>query len=236
MAGTLFSPDSPKVQAQAATPVFDPNAQIWKDVKRLRAALGGLQARKNDLAPYPVKSAKELMMKFRRAVDEYSLVCYSVYAEQAILPKEKGCIVSICMTWRLQSLKDGSYLEVAIPTLGADTQDKATGKAITYGWKYFVSYLCSLPDADIKQVWDAGADLVDNDDKPLPTNEPKGISEVDKMSIINNILAAKTIDEYETRIAEMKATCSKITQVAVYHKVKHKRAELEKAIAESGQS
>lgn len=176
-----------KVIADARIATEPPaDAKIWGDLKLLRAAIGGLQAKQAKEVPFPVKSAKELMTKFRKAMDRYQMSCRPVYAEQHALKREKGSAVSVAMIWRITS-SDGSFLDIAVPSFGTDAQDKATGKAITYGWKFAIMYLLSLPDADIKSVWEEPTDISkDTDSVHGPTAQ----------DVVSAILATRDVTEF----------------------------------------
>lgn len=132
------------------------------------------------------------------------MLCYPVHTEFSLVPKEKGAIAYATYTFRLVS-DDGSYLDVVCTSEGADAQDKAAGKCMTYGWKFALIYTLCLPDADIKEDW--GEDeLTDSDSDFEPTMEPAGISAVNLKSYQQRISTAQSLDEYASIVSEAKTT------------------------------
>jgi len=201
--------DSPILSVDARD--ITPRGDIPRLFITLRKALGGFKAemvkKKNaddKVPPYAVKSAKVLMSKFRRACDRYDVLCYPVSVQSQLSPTGKGAFIHAVYTIRFVALSDMSYLDVVCNTLGADAQDKAAGKAFTYGWKYALIYSMLLPDADIKEVWDEiGEDDTDND--PEPTNEPGGITKPNLASYVDRACLAKSLEEFTGIITEMRS-------------------------------
>lgn len=179
-----------------------PTGNIVKDFIRLRKGLGGLMAVSGTGAPFPVKSAKNLMKKFRLACDKLDLLCYPVATELNLVPTGKGAIVYATLTFRFVSTSDNSFIDVVCITEGADSQDKAAGKAFTYGWKFAVLYSMLLPDGDVKEEWD---DVPDTDDDFTPTAEPSGISKPVLSEYVGKACAAKSLDEWTAIAAELRA-------------------------------
>lgn len=153
--------------------------QIHAGLIALRKAIGGLQAvrapqAKIDakLAPsFAVKSAKDLGIKLRDALDETGLVCFVVGQQGGNLEVEKGTAAYVQTLIRVGA-PDGSYVDFAGSGHGADRDDKAGGKASTYAWKDALVKGLNLPDAE----------MVDTDDEvgnspqrkaavPLPSKE-----------------------------------------------------------------
>ena len=210
------------------SPVYGPDAKIWDDIKKLRRAIGGLQAKKGGEVPFPVKSAKELMGKFRRAMDTFNMDCFPVYVEQTPVPVGKGSAVALAMIWRLRS-SDGSFLDISVPSYGADNQDKSTGKAITYGWKFAIMYLLSLPDADIKGVWEESASThADNDTVAEPLSEPNPDFKADLAAVY----ASSTVEEFTSAMAILKSKHPKPLIIKEVPKLTAHKKKLEEANAE----
>lgn len=198
--------DARKYEAPSA------KSKIYRDIIKIRKAIGGLKAVKakpkegEKTVPFAVKSAAVLMHKFRRALDRFNMLCYPVHTEFSLVPKEKGAIAYATYTFRLVS-DDGSYLDVVCTSEGADAQDKAAGKCMTYGWKFALIYTLCLPDADIKEDW--GEDeLADSDSDFEPTNEPGGISATSTASYIKRISEAPDLDTYNSIVADAKVSLS----------------------------
>jgi hypothetical protein len=134
--------------------------KIHADLKALRSKIGGLKAEKKTGVSFQIKSAKDLMIKLRPALDELDMNCYPVAMTGQSVPVDKGTMADVTCVYRFVS-SDGSYVDMAGFGQGVDSQDKAGGKAITYAWKALNIYGNSLPDKD----------MVDADDDEKPTKE-----------------------------------------------------------------
>lgn len=130
---------------------------ILQAFKTLREKVGNLKAKKKDGVKFKVRSAEELSDKLRKAEDAAGVISYPVLAGGNGYPVEDGTLASVCLTIRVKALSDGSYIDIAGFGLGADTQDKAGGKAMTYGWKA----------AFIQALQAGGADDTDDTDTPI---------------------------------------------------------------------
>lgn len=217
----------PKLSARIAERPPDATKKVYTDLIKLRKGIGGLKAVKakakdgEKTVPFAVKSAAVLMNKFRAGLDKLNMLCYCVGADFSIIPRDKGSIAYAVYTIRIVS-SDGSYLDVVATSQGADTQDKAAGKCMTYGWKFALIYALCLPDADIKEDW--GSDeLEDSDSSFEPTNEPAGITPVNPQSYVDRVIKAATLDEYTAVITEARAVLtveqlSKISPMCLKHK------------------
>lgn len=139
--------------------------QIHALFRQLRLAVGGIEAKRTDKAPFPVKSAKELMQRLAQAASDLDIAIPVVDAQfQWLNPKdlpvpkeEKRPIRSaaqVTVTVRFVA-PDGSFIQGMGVGIGFDTDDKAGGKASTYAYK----------DAILKTLGVPERDLVDTDDE-----------------------------------------------------------------------
>lgn len=150
--------------------------KILTDLIALRNEVGGLVANKNNFVPYPVKSAKDLMLKLRNAADKLGMVTAGAPVAQCVTQLEgvefakrdkqtgnsitvPGVGCHVVVTVRFMS-SDGSFLDFAGSGHGTSEDDKAGGKASTYAWKDAVVKALSLPDDE----------MVDTDDESIPVN------------------------------------------------------------------
>lgn len=148
--------------------------KILKDLVKLRDEVGGLKAVKNQFVPFPVKSAKDLMLKLRRAGDILNMpVVAGVVSQTATqlgpveFRKRDGSNVNgigchVTCTIRFVS-DDGSSMDFVGSGHGTSEDDKAGGKASTYAWKDAVVKALSLPDDE----------MVDTDDSAEPVAPKK---------------------------------------------------------------
>jgi len=135
----------------------------------LRKKVGNIKAKKKEGVKFKVRSAEDLADKLREAAIEEGLLIYPVAAQGRGFVVEDGTLAEVNLTIRIQALEDGSYIDVMGFGLGADTQDKAGGKAGTYAWK----------TALIQTLIAGGAEDTDDTDTPIkggvrkPTGKPK---------------------------------------------------------------
>lgn len=134
----------------------DAPPEIHAKMIALRASVGGLKAKiKRDGPSFAVKSAAELVAKVRTAADELGLVMIPVIVSAKSLDVAKGTGADVVMTIRVCAA-DGSYMDLGGYGQGADSQDKAGGKAVTYAWKVALIYGLLLPDKDMVDTDDDG--------------------------------------------------------------------------------
>ena len=101
----------------------------------LRSKVGVIKAKKKDGVKFKVRSAEDLADRLRAAATEVGLLIYPIGVMGKGYPVESGTLAEVNLTLRVQAVSDGSYIDIAGFGLGADSQDKAGGKAGTYAWK-----------------------------------------------------------------------------------------------------
>jgi len=126
-------------------------------IAKLRTQVGNIKARKKEGVKFKVRSADELSDKLREAAGELGLLIYPVKVEGKGFVVEDGTLAEVNMTLRILATSDGSYIDVMGFGLGADSQDKAGGKAGTYAWK----------TAMIQTLLAGGAEDTDDTDTPI---------------------------------------------------------------------
>jgi len=128
-------------------------SKIHSDIVALRRKVGGLKAEQKAGVRYKVKNAATLMAKLREALDELNMVCYPVQHDVQTLQVAEGSNCSCKITLYIGS-DDGSGILATGIGRGADTADKAEGKASTYAWKDCLVKALNLPDADMPDTDD----------------------------------------------------------------------------------
>lgn len=134
--------------------------KIGTDLIALRGLVGNLQAKTVDKVLFPVKSAKDLMEKLRKAADIvgmaeagackelHSRVDYCGVLENKYGVKQLNTMVSVTARYRFKS-SDGSFEDYWGTGQGWDTSDKAAGKASTYAWKSAIVQALVLGDKEL---------------------------------------------------------------------------------------
>lgn len=155
----------------------------------IRKDVGGLKASKKDGVAFPVKSAKDLMAKLRDSLDKHGAHCYVVGQDVTNIEVDRGTACMVQSKVRLAA-EDGSFVDFVGVGHGADSQDKASGKASTYAWKDALCKGLDLPDAE----------MVDTDDSDAPL--PGGVKTLKKgRTRIGDEPEAKPATEYVVAIA-----------------------------------
>lgn len=172
--------------------------KIYADLIKLRKHIGGLEAKKTDSGPkFAIKNAKELMIKFRKGLDDLDMVSWVSEASVTDIQIEpyldkygnrkagSGCLVTSKV---VVASDDGSFVVFTGMGHGFDTDDKAAGKASTYAWKDALIKGLNLPDAEMASISTETVDTDDESDIPV-TRKP---SKVDA--------AAAQVDAIKTRL------------------------------------
>ena len=132
----------------------------------VRNSVGGLKAEKKGGVPFPVKSAKDLMLKLRKALDEHNCAITVSRAEPYTLPytedKNGNNVTNFYVSVELTFHTPAGTMVFCGLGGGSSTDDKALGKASTYAFKDAVVKGFTLPDDD----------MVDTDDESVP-QKPK---------------------------------------------------------------
>ena len=153
--------------------------------RAVRAHVGGLEAKKGagSKAPFPIRSAKELSLKWREALDatgcDWKPVGYDFQDVKA------GTLVTGVFRFTTPDGETLDFVGIAGPL---DDSDKAVGKASTYCWKDAIVKGFNIPDAE----------MVDQDDDDKPRVTPVSLMKTE-------IMAATSIDELKAIKARVQA-------------------------------
>lgn len=187
--------------------------RINAELVALRHAIGGLKAEKKNGVMFAVKSAKDLMIKLRDAVDQLGMNVYPVATSCQnieLAPGKDGKTGTACVVHQTVRVvaSDGSFVDFTGIGHGLDRDDKAAGKASTYAWKDALTKGLCLPDAD----------MVDTDDEsghgpalPRKTKEKAAPSQA-VADLEARILAATTAEDVKALTGEAKALAEGATE------------------------
>lgn len=103
-------------------------------------------------------SAEMVIDKVRALANKEGLLIVPVESTGTTLPVERGTLAAVNQKFKIQSVEDGSYIYIASFGVGADTQDKAGGKANTY----------SLKTALVQALLAGGEKDTDDEQDPIP--------------------------------------------------------------------
>lgn len=192
--------------------------QLLLDVRK---DIGGLEAKKGGAA-FPVKSAKELMIKLRTSLDKHKASCWVVGQDVKNIELDRGTACMVQSKVRLAA-SDGSFVDFVGVGHGADTQDKAAGKASTYAWKDALCKGLDLPDAEMVDTDDTG--------EPVPggVTKAKGKTKMHEDtggSYRAELAKCKNADEVRSLMTEWRQTLPPDIAVQVAPMAKARIAEL----------
>lgn len=139
------------------------------DVLRLylemRQQTGTLVAKKKDGVKFKVRSAEDMVDKIRDLANEKGVLIYPASASKGTgFTVEDGTMAAVELQVVLQAVSDGSRLAIWGFGLGADSQDKAGGKAGTYAFKQALVQAFLMGGRDNAKA----LGVVDTDDSDSP--------------------------------------------------------------------
>ena len=123
---------------------------------------------------YKALSEEKVTSIMRAELLKYSLVVFPV----SQIANRSGQITHVDVTYRLVNVENpDEFVEIASCGDGADSQDKGSGKAMTYAYKYMWLRTFALPTGeDPDKISSAELDEKLKDDAPVtpPPSTPKG--------------------------------------------------------------
>jgi hypothetical protein len=106
--------------------------QLWHLV---RQQVGVVELKKKNGMKFETRASTDLMDKLAQALNDHGVLVYPTRGSGKGLVVEDGTMADVELTIVAQAIEDGSRLEFYGYGQGADTQDKAGGKAGTYAFK-----------------------------------------------------------------------------------------------------
>jgi hypothetical protein len=163
---------------------------------QLRKRVGVVEAVQKKGMKFKTRSAEDLIDAVRPVANELGLLIYPTECKGSGFPVEDGTLAAVNLDIIVQAVEDGSAIKIAGFGLGADSQDKAGGKAGTYGFK----------QALLQGLLAAGADDTDDTDTPIKGGvrapiRPQvhvQIPTVSKSEVVKALESANTLAEYDT--------------------------------------
>lgn len=93
---------------------------------------------------YKGLSEEKVTSTVRQAFVELGLVMYPIHQTSTRV----GNLTTIDVTYRLVNADGGDYVDIVSTGEGADSQDKAAGKAMTYAYKYALLRTFAIPSGE----------------------------------------------------------------------------------------
>lgn len=161
----------------------------------LRKEVGVLKAKKKEGVRFKVRSADELCDKVRPEADRLGLLIYPIRAAGTAFVVEGGTLAQATITLRIQSVDDESYFDIEGFGLGADSQDKAGGKAGTYAWK--TALVQALLAGGEKDTDDTDTPIAGGVKPPQRKGPPPGVPTVTRAEVESLMTEAKAGKDME---------------------------------------
>lgn len=160
----------------------------------LRREIKSLAAKKTPNVPFPVRGAKDLAQKLADALNKLELIAPVVDQKITHLPtgaelvgvNKSGApayrsLVHVVATVRVIA-PDGSFVDMVGSGHGADSDDKAGGKASTYAWKDALLKGLTIPDQDMIDTDDTAGDEPRQYDARTAADSRAVLNQLDKGS------------------------------------------------------
>ena len=169
--------------------------ELWR---QLRVHTGVVLAKKKEGVRFKVRSAEDLIDKIREKANELGILIYPVQADGKGHVVEDGTLAEVNLGVVAQAVSDGSRLLFAGFGLGADSQDKAGGKAGTYAFKQ--ALLQALLAGGAKEAKALGIADTDDSDTPITGGVRKKTSGPSMDTVRQAAEAASTYEEYRAAV------------------------------------
>lgn len=164
--------------------------QLWP---KLMAAVGHVEkSRQSEEVPYKFRSIDDVLVRLQPALIELGVTVTISTSdhEHSYRATARGVTVGTARVHVLLRFiaPDGTWLELETDGQGADTSDKATGKAITSAVKYSLLYGLMVPTGDPQLDPDASRPELDGPDRARPLG-------ADAAAVIARLQAAAAPEE-----------------------------------------
>lgn len=137
--------------------------KLWLE---LRKRVGNVALKQKTGMKFKTRAATDTYDQVRAAADELGVLIYPNQAVGEGKVVDNGTLCDVTLDIVCQAVSDGSSIRIAGYGLGADTQDKAGGKAGTYAFKQALIQAC-LAGGEKTPKKDRIPDT-DDEDAPIP--------------------------------------------------------------------
>lgn len=152
--------------------IYDPASSlerpgaILKAWAAVRADVGVVELKKKNGMKFETRASTDLTDKLAQACNDHGVLVYPTRGTGKSITADNGTMADVELTIVAQSIEDGSRLEFYGYGQGADTQDKAGGKAGTYAFKQ--ALLQALLAGGTKTPKKDRIPDTDDSDEPIP--------------------------------------------------------------------
>lgn len=168
----------------------------------IRQAVGNIELKQKTGMKFKTRASTDLYDKIRVAADTEQVLIYSASGESEGKVVDSGTLADVELTIICQAVEDGSYIELYGYGQGADTQDKAGGKAGTYAFKQALIQAC-LAGGEKTPKSQRIADT-DDDDAPIPGGVKPKSSKPSQESVKQALTDAQDEPSYRAAVELLK--------------------------------
>lgn len=183
----------------------DGNAQPGKILKLwvdLRKQVGNVELKQKQGMKFKTRAATDTYDKVRAAADDLGILIYPHEGKGEGKVVESGTLCDVQLTIICQAIEDGSCIAIYGYGQGADTQDKAGGKAGTYAFKQALIQAC-LAGGEKTPKKDRIPDT-DDDDAPIEGGVKPKSGKPTPQAVRDALTAAQDEAAYRSAVADLK--------------------------------
>ena len=177
--------------------------KLWVDLRQL---VGNIALAQKAGMKFATRAATETYDKVREAADHLGVLIYphEGTGKGQIIEGERnpGTMADVELTIIAQAISDGSCIAIFGYGQGADTQDKAGGKAGTYAFKQ--ALIQSLLAGGVKTPKKDRIPDTDDDDSPIPGGPRKPSGKPSAEAVRAAFEAAQDEPAYRAALADLK--------------------------------
>lgn len=177
---------------------------ILKKWLEIRKAVGNIELKQKQGMKFKTRAAVDMYDKVRIAADEQGVLIYPHEGKGEGKVVESGTLCDVELTIIAQAVEDGSCLQIWGFGQGADTQDKAGGKAGTYAFKQAVIQAC-LAGGEKTKAKDRIPDT-DDEVEPIPGGVKPKSSKPSQVQVQEALTSAKDEPQYRAALELLKQT------------------------------
>lgn len=165
-----------------------------------------IQAKQKQGMKFKTRSSEDLIDAIRSKANSLGILIYPNEVVGQTFVVEDGTLAGVSLSIVAQAVEDGSRIKIAGFGLGADSQDKAGGKAGTYAFK--AALIQALLAAGTENAKKLGVTDTDDSDTPIEG----GVKPKTRAKAITTEAATEELDA-ATNEAEYRAVVTKVMQM-----------------------
>jgi hypothetical protein len=183
--------------------------ELWV---QLRKRVGVVALKKKNGMKFETRAATDTYDQVREAADELGILIYPHEGKGEGKVVDSGTLCDVTLNIICQAIEDGSCISIFGYGQGADTQDKAGGKAGTYAFKQALIQACLAGGAKTPKK-DRIPDT-DDTDEPIPGGVKARSAKPSQQAVEEALKAAENEPQYRAAVDMLKQLAPE-AQVAI---------------------